>query len=186
MKRVLILLAIGFEETEAVTLIDVLRRGDVEVTVAGLESEMVEGAHAIKIMADTTLSQVGDVDFDAVILPGGMGGTKKLMESPVVTEILQRHAGKLKIVGAICAAPWVLDNAKIIGTKRVTIFPGLEDKLLTVGEKCDEQVVVDGNIITSKGPATAMPFALTLLERLIGKEKAEEVAHGLLFFQDID
>lgn len=182
MKTALVLLATGFEETEAVTIIDVLRRGEIDVTSASLGDTLVQGAHDIVVKADTKLDELNDDKiFDAVILPGGMGGTENLMGSNAVIKILQRHASSSKIVGAICAAPWVLEKADLLDDRKVTIYPGLEGKLCSAAAIVTDHVVSDGNIITSKGPGTAMEFAVALVGRLAGEDVAGQVAAGLLF-----
>ncbi len=179
MKTALLLIATGFEEIEAVTICDVLRRGGVDVTMAGLDGTSVQGAHNITIQTDTALNTLGDALFDAIILPGGLGGTENLLASEETTTLLQSHAKAGKVVSAICAAPWVLADAKVLGNKKATIYPSLEDKIGGTTESAS--VVQDGNIITSKGPATAMEFALALVQELAGAGKAKEVAQGLLF-----
>ncbi len=181
MKKALILLATGFEETEAVTIIDVLRRGKIAITSASLDQKLVEGAHAIHVKADVVIDQITEQLFDAVIMPGGMGGTENLLASKKVQSMLIKHADAGKIVSAICAAPMVLEQAQLLKEKKATIYPGLEDKLVSASELSTSKVVTDGNIITSKGPATAMQFALTLVETLAGTDMAKEVAAGLLF-----
>lgn len=182
MKTALIILAPGFEETEAVTIVDILRRGNIEVTSASLKgSLLVKGAHAIEIKADTSLADVTEKLFDAVILPGGMGGTNNLLASDDVRDILIRHAGQSRLVSAICAAPLVLEKAGLLANKKVAIYPGLEDKLLAASQAVDDMVVADGQIMTSKGPGTAMEFALALVDTLAGKMMAEQVAAGLVY-----
>lgn len=181
MKTALILLAPGVEETEAVTIIDVLRRAKVEITAAGLEEPLVEGGHAIKIMADTVLAEVAERSFDLVILPGGMGGTNNLLASEGVLALLRRHAAQGALVSAICAAPLVLEKAGLLAGKKATIYPGLEEKLLSAAQIAAGRVVEDGNIITSQGPGTAMAFALHLVEKVAGKPTADQVAKGLLY-----
>ncbi|MBU0681809.1 MAG: DJ-1/PfpI family protein [Proteobacteria bacterium] len=181
MKTALILLASGFEETEAVTIIDVLRRGKVAVTSASLGDQLVKGAHGIQVMADTALSEVAERLFDVVILPGGMGGTENLLASEAVGMLLKRHAEQGRIVSAICAAPLVLEKAGLLVGKTATIYPGLDDKLCSAAQVSGASVVEDAKIITSRGPGTAMEFALLLVARLEGKAKADQVAAGLLY-----
>ena len=181
MKTALILLATGFEETEAVTIIDVLRRARVEIVSACLDDLLVEGAHGIKILADVPLVDIKERFFDAVILPGGMGGTNNLLASEGVRDLLRNHAENGGIVSAICAAPLVLEKAGLLAGKRATIYPGLEDKLVSAGQVTGDAVVSDGQLVTSKGPGTAMEFALQLVEKLVGKMVAEQVAGGLLY-----
>ncbi len=182
MKTALILLAPGFEETEAVTIIDVLRRGNIEITSASLaETLLVKGAHAIEVKADTSFNDIKNTLFDAMILPGGMGGTEKLLASDDVGVLLQEHADQGRVVSAICAAPLVLEKAGLLAGKKATIYSGMEDKLHSVSQVGAEKVVEDGQIVTSKGPGTAMEFALTLVGKLAGKMMADQVADGLLY-----
>ncbi len=179
MKNALVLIAEGFEEIEAVTICDVLRRAQINVTMAGLGSTAIRGAHDIIIQTDMLLDDVGDKLFDAIILPGGMGGTENLLASEATATLLQSHAKAGKVVSAICAAPWVLAQAELLADKNATIYPGLENKI--TGTCKLETVVQDGNIITSKGPATAMEFGLALVKELAGEAKSVEVAQGLLY-----
>lgn len=180
MKTALLLIAEGFEEIEAVTICDVLRRGHIQVSMAGLGGISVCGAHDIIVQTDILLADVGETLFDVIILPGGMGGTENLLGSDTVTTLLQRHAKAGKLVGAICAAPWVLAKADLLTGKQATIYPGLEDK---IPAPCDSAAVVqDGNIITSKGPATAMEFSLALVQELGGEGMGAAVGKGLLYY----
>lgn len=183
MKTALIILATGFEEIEAVTIIDILRRAKVEITSASLDDTLVVGGHAIQIMADTKLADVTEKLFDAIILPGGMAGTDNLLASEAVRVMLKKHADQGRIVSAICAAPLVLEKAGVLAGTRATIYPGLDAKLLSAAQVSGDSVVEDGNVITSKGPGTAMEFALHLVERLAGKMMADQVAGGLLFLR---
>ena len=163
MKRVLVPLAEGFEELEAVTIIDVLRRAGLEVVVASLGSSPVTGSHGIRIAADTPLAALAEQDFDMIALPGGMPGADHLKKDPRITEIVQRLHGNGRPVAAICAAPMVLASAGILDGRRATSYPGfLADaaKTTVVGDA----VVVDRGVITSRGPGTALDFALALVE----------------------
>ncbi len=180
MKTALLLIAPGFEEIEAVTICDVLRRGNINVTMAGLAGIDVCGAHNITIKTDCLLEEQEHNLFDAIILPGGLGGTENLLASEATTTILKNHAEAGKLVTAICAAPWVLAEAGVLGTCTATIYPGLEDKL--PGTCGTASVIVDGKIITAKGPATAMEFGLVILKQLAGEETQKEVGQGLLYF----
>lgn len=180
MKTAVLLIAEGFEEIEAVTICDVLRRGHIQVTMAGIGGTVVRGAHGISMQTDVMLAEVGDRLFDAIILPGGMGGTENLLGSATTTTLLQRHGAAGKLVCAICAAPWVLARAGLLENREATIYPGLESKLTTT---CGAGTVIqDGNVITSKGPATAMEFALALVEELAGEQARVEVGKGLLYY----
>ena len=179
-KRVLIILADGFEEIEAITPIDVLRRAGVEVAVAGLSGKMVTGAHGIHFQADLALDDYKDLP-DAIILPGGLPGAQNLGESKKVTELVKKMNSQNKVVGAICAAPaLVLAQTGILDGKRATCYPGFEKKFPSSITFSSDRVVVDGNIITSRGPGSAFEFALELVEQLVGKGKAETLKEGML------
>jgi len=177
MTKALVFLASGFEEIEAITIVDVLRRAGVDVTVAGLTPNVVEGAHGIKIVPDKTIDDVKVEDFDAVVVPGGNPGYKNLRKDPRVIAMIKKAFGSKKLVAAICAAPAVLSDAGVLEGKACTIYPGMENELRKGGGKPKmDMVVVDGNIVTSRGPATALPFALKLAEKLAGKQVAENVS----------
>lgn len=176
MARVLVFLAKGFEEIEACTVVDILRRCGVEVTMAGLVSDLVEGAHGIKFVPDETIEKVDVKDFDAIVCPGGAPGYKNLRENQRVIAMIKEAFSSNKLVAAICAAPAVLSDAGVLKGKACTIYPGMEGELEKGGGKPKKDiVVVDGNVITSRGPATALPFALKLAEKLAGKNVAENV-----------
>ncbi len=177
MVKALVFLATGFEEIETVTIVDVLRRAGVDVTVAGLTPNVVDGVHAMKIVPDKSIDDVAVDDFDAVVVPGGNPGYKNLRNDPKVIDIVKKAFDSKKLVAAICAAPAVLSDAGILEGKICTIYPGMENELEKGGGKPKQDiVVVDGNIITSRGPATALPFALKLAEKLAGKQVAEAVS----------
>ena len=177
MVKALVFLATGFEEIETVTIVDVLRRAGVNVIAAGLSSNVIEGAHGIKIIPDTSIDNMKIIDFDAVIVPGGNPGYKNLRDNPRVIDMLKEAFDSKKIVAAICAAPAVLSDAGILKNKNCTIYSGMENEVEKGGGKPKfDNVVIDGNIITSRGPATAFPFAIKLAELLIGKQVAQEVA----------
>jgi 4-methyl-5(b-hydroxyethyl)-thiazole monophosphate biosynthesis len=177
-KRVLVPLAEGFEEIEAVTVIDVLRRAEVEVVAAGLEAGAVRGSRGVVVTPDAPLSEVADEDFDAVVLPGGGPGSHALAADERVGALLKRHSTEGRVVAAICAAPGiVLAPLGLLEGKRASGYPGLKEK---VPGWVDEPVVRDGDLITSQGPGTAMAFALSLVEALVGAEKADEVGAAAL------
>jgi 4-methyl-5(b-hydroxyethyl)-thiazole monophosphate biosynthesis len=176
MVKALVLLASGFEEIEASTIVDILRRCGVEVTVAGRISEAVEGAHGMKFIPDALIEGVAVRDFDAVVCPGGAPGYENLRKDRRVLAIIEEAFNCNKLVAAVCASPAVLSDAGVLEGKVCTIYPGMEGELEKGGGKPrTEMVVVDGNIITSRGPATALPFALKLAEKLVGKKVAEKV-----------
>lgn len=179
MKKVLIPLAPGFEEIEALAVVDILRRAGVEVTIAGAVENPIEGRNKIKVLADTSLDSVKGQDFDMIVLPGGAVGTENLKKDVRVKEIVERHYKKGRFITAICAAPTVLSAIGITAGRTVTSHPTVRAKL-DKEKISDERVVVDGNIITSQGPGTAIEFAFKLVEMLLGKEKVSEVNKGVL------
>jgi 4-methyl-5(b-hydroxyethyl)-thiazole monophosphate biosynthesis len=175
MASVLIPLAQGCEEIEAVTAIDILRRAGIEVITAGLAAGPVRASRGTVLLPDTTLDDVMLRDFDMIVLPGGMPGSAHLKNDARVIGLLQRFAASGKFVTAICAAPMALHAAGLLQGKRVTSFPGVVDELPGSHTYLDDAVVVDGNVVTSRGPGTAMDFALTLVELLAGKARREAV-----------
>jgi 4-methyl-5(b-hydroxyethyl)-thiazole monophosphate biosynthesis len=178
-KQVVIILAHGHEEVEAITQIDLLRRAGIHVIVAGLGGKEIPGAHNIRIIADITLERIPS-QFDGVILPGGMPGTTYLAESDTVKTIIRDSFHKGLLVGAICAAPLVLDVAGVLDGRRYTCYPGKE-KDIESGQFVEEPVVQHGNIITSRGVGTAIPFALKIIEYLSDKVQSQSIASSLLF-----
>jgi 4-methyl-5(b-hydroxyethyl)-thiazole monophosphate biosynthesis len=175
--RALVLLAEGFEEIEAVTIIDVLRRGGVSVTTLAVKASPVRGSHAILIEADGVLDSAANEDFDAVVLPGGMPGAKNLRDDPRVRKLLVQAAERGKLLAAICAAPIALEAAGLLAGKRATSYPGHE---LPSARYVEEAVVVDGKLVTSRGVGTALEFALTLVEQLVGAEARERLRAAML------
>lgn len=179
-KKVLVILADGFEEIEAITPIDVLRRAGLEVALAGLSGKTVSGAHGVKFQADLMLDDYHSLP-DAVVLPGGMPGARNLGESKKVAELIKKMDSQKKIVGAICAAPALaLAPTGILDGKKATCYPGFEKNFPASVSFSDARVVVDGNVITSRGPGSALEFALELVRRLAGREAAEALSEGLL------
>ncbi len=179
-KKVLVILAEGFEEIEAITPIDVLKRAGLEVTLAGVSSKTVSGAHGIKFQTDILLDDYKGLP-DAVILPGGLPGAKNLAESPKVVELVKKMNHEKKIIGAICAAPaLVLAPSGILNGRKATCYPGFEKNFSSEVSFSLERVIVDGHVITSRGPGSALEFALQLVEILAGKETAKSLSQGLL------
>ena len=178
-KTALIVLTDNFEEIEAVTPIDILRRAEVEVTIASRTASLtVKGRTGIAIAADCLLEDAladGKV-YDLVLLPGGPGH-KALRGDARVIEIVQAQASANRLLGAICAAPTVLKDAGVIEGRRITAHFSVKDELPNILEK--EDVVKDGNIITSRGAGTAVPFALAFVEKLCGYERALKIAHAI-------
>lgn len=177
-KNAAIILADGFEEVEAVTPVDLLRRAGINVTIFGLSSREVRGSHDIVIKTDRIFSS-NQILTDAVILPGGPGH-KNLLNSPVVLEYIQKSFSAGSLCAAICAAPVVFGKAGILAGKKVTCFPGCEDKLAG-GIFVDQPVVVDGNIITSRGAGTAVPFAVEIISYLLDRSTASKITSAIIY-----
>jgi len=180
-QRALICIADGVEDLECVTLIDVLRRAEIEVVVASIESRrMVTCARGTRLTADTMLVDVLAQPFDLIVLPGGMPGAQRLAESEPLAERVREQARAGKLFAAICAAPALaLQQYGVLKQRRMTCYPAFSDRL----SGCvfvDQAVVVDGNCITSQGPATALEFALTLVEQLAGRTLRRQVAEAML------
>ncbi|MDR0454756.1 MAG: DJ-1/PfpI family protein [Deferribacteraceae bacterium] len=175
MKKVLIIMADGFEEIEAVTVIDLLRRADIDVIIAGLNGKSVTGAHNIVVAADIELKSVLKAEYDMLILPGGGPGTAALAASSDVLELIRRYDSKKTYIAAICAAPTALAKAGIMDGRAVTSYPGTENAFDSKLYKT-EAVVISGHIITSRAPGTAADFALTLVKILAGENRAETLA----------
>ena len=181
MAEALVMLAPGFEEIEAVTVIDVLRRCGIKVTVAGLLPDLVKGTHDITVVPDKAIEQVQMRDFDAIVFPGGNPGYKNLRRDERVMTMIKEAYDSGKLVAAICAAPAVLSGAGVLKNRKCTIYPGMESEIESgSGEFLEDSVVVDGNVITSRGPATALHFALRIAEKLVGKEIAKGVRKKIL------
>ena len=177
MVKALVFLATGFEEIETVTVVDVLRRANIDVTVASLTSNVVEGAYGMNVVADKKINEVNVNDFDALVVPGGNPGYKNLRKDPRVIEMIKQAYNANKFIAAICAGPAVLSDSGILEGKNCTIYPGMENELEAGGANpLQDSVVVEGNIVTSRGPATALPFAIKLAEILLGKQVAEAVS----------
>ncbi len=180
MARVLVPLAQGCEELEAVTVIDLLRRAGIEVVTAGLDTAPVTASRGTVLVPDTSIDTALQQEYDMVVLPGGLPGADHLNADTRVIELLKSMADSGKFTAAICAAPKVLATAGLLEGKRATSFPGvLESMQLESTELSTEPVVSDGKVITSRGPGTAMDFALTLIERLVDTSKREEVEAAL-------
>jgi 4-methyl-5(b-hydroxyethyl)-thiazole monophosphate biosynthesis len=179
MSKVLVPLAEGCEELEAVTIIDLLRRAGVEVTTAGLKPGVVKASRGVQLVPDTTLDAALGDDYEMVVLPGGMPGAKHLKDDPRILELLKKMAAAGKYTAAICAAPSVLAEAGLLAGRQATSYPGFLDGVPEV-TLSTAAVVQDGKVLTSRGPGTAMDFALVLIETLVGREKREQVEAGLV------
>ncbi|WP_455755759.1 DJ-1 family glyoxalase III [Sulfurimonas sp.] len=181
MSRVLVPIASGFEEIEAVAIIDVLRRAEIRVLVASLdEHSLVKGANGITIECDVEIKDV-DIDFlDMIVLPGGWDGTYALAEDKILQGLLQEMDKLGKNIGAICAAPFALHKAGVL-KQNYTCYPSAELQIREDGYQGDKAMIVeDGNVMTSRGPATAICFALEIVKKLKGKKTYNELKSGLL------
>ena len=176
MANVLVPLAQGCEELEAVTVIDLLRRAGINVITAGLDDQPVKASRGTVLVPDTNLDAVMQHEFDMIVLPGGLPGADNLNNDPRIHALLKQMAAANKHTAAICAAPKVLATAGLLNGKRATSYPGSMDGIETQDMTYEQQAVVsDGKVITSRGPGTAMDFALALIEQLAGKAKRDEV-----------
>ncbi len=181
MASVLIPLAAGFEDLEAVTLTDLLRRAGIEVVTAGLQRGLIQGSRGIRIQPDAYLDDVLARDFDLIALPGGLPGAEHLRDDARVQSLLKGMAAAGRYTAAICAAPMALAQAGLLDGKQATAYPGVLDSLkLAATRSLADAVVVDGKVVTSQGPGTAMDFALTLIELLKGTRVRQQVEAGLV------
>lgn len=181
MARVLVPLAQGCEELEAVTIIDLLRRADIEVVTAALDTQPVTASRGVVLIADVELDQVLDDDFDMMVLPGGLPGSDNLDNDPRIHRLLRQLQEKGRYIAAICAAPKVLANAGLLAGKQAVSYPGVIDAMdLPSTRVLQRAVVIDDKVITSRGPGTAMDFALALIEQLLGSERRESVETALV------
>ncbi len=186
MSKVLVPLANGCEEIEAITIIDVLRRAEIQVITASLDIGQqvtpITASRGIVLIPDMTLDDALCHHFDMLVLPGGLPGADHLDNDQRIHSLLTKMAATGKYTAAICAAPKILAHAQLLEGKSATSYPGFIDKMnLDNTHVTDEAVVIDAKVITSRGPATAMAFALSLVEVLAGKAKRDEIASGLLF-----
>ncbi len=181
MKKALVLLANGCEEMEAVTTIDILRRGGVEVTVAGLSPGTVNASRGVRLVPDLPLDEaLGKGPWDLVALPGGMDGTRALTEDSRVQALLRDTHKRGAMVAAICAAPMALERAGLLLGRRFTAYPGVLAQDAGGGTYTGARVEVDGKVVTSRGPGTAVDFALTLVGLLAGPEARDKVRQSLV------
>lgn len=181
-KSALLLLAEGSEEMEAVITADVLRRAGVDVTIASVgEGPCVKCSRDVKICVDAQLRDKINEKYDVVILPGGLGGSKAFISSAEVGQLLQQQEKEGRLIAAICAAPTALKAHGIAKGKKVTSYPAMKDDLVNDYVYLEDKVVIDGNLITSRGPATAFAFGLAIAENLVNKQTADDVAKAMLY-----
>jgi 4-methyl-5(b-hydroxyethyl)-thiazole monophosphate biosynthesis len=179
MVKAVLLLATGFEEIEAMSIVDTLRRADIEVVIAGLQEGAIEGSRGVNVIPDRSIDEVALEEFAAVILPGGSPGYINLGRDRRVRDLVTRAFEEGRIVAAICGAPTVLADLGILKGKKATVYPGKETDL-TGAEPVNERLVVDGTVVTSQGPGTAIEFGIKLIELLVGKQRAREVKDDLV------
>ena len=180
MSKVLVPLASGFEEIEAMSIIDILRRADIDVVVTGLGKKQVVGAHGVKVQADAHIEDMNSDEFDMIVLPGGLPGATNLQKDEYVQKLLKDFDKQNKSIGAICAAPIALESAGVL-KENYTCYPSFEANIREKGYAASQDVVSDKNIMTSRGPATAMAFGLAIVAKLCGDEKSSEIKSQLLF-----
>jgi len=180
MKTVLVPLADGCEELEAISITDILTRAGVKVVTAGLKSGLVTASRGIRIMPDVTLDSVQNEHYDMIILPGGLPGADNLAADSRIIKMIQTQNKQSKFIAAICAAPKVFAVAKVIDDRQITHYPNALNDIPTNWQYSNKAIVTDGHIITGRGPGVAMDFALELAEILVGKEKRNDVEKALV------
>ena len=179
--KVIVFLADGFEEVEALTVVDYLRRVNIEVDMVSITDEnQVKGAHDIKVIADKVIKGIDAGDYDGLVIPGGMPGASNLRDNEKVIELVKTMNDDSKMIAAICAGPIVLDKAGIIKGKKVTSYPGFEDQLKEAVYQ-ETSVVRDRNIITSRGPAFAVDFALEIVGYLLCEKRVKSLKEDILY-----
>ena len=178
--EVAVLVANGSEELEAITIVDLLRRANIGVTIVSIHQLAITCARKTKILADTLIDDIKEKHYNAIILPGGLPGADHLRDDPRVIQLLQKHYHAKQLVGAICAAPKVLEKAGLLDNKTATAYPGtleaINNPAITISQG---RVALAENVITSRGPGTAIDFALKIIEQLTSQEVAEQVKAGL-------
>jgi 4-methyl-5(b-hydroxyethyl)-thiazole monophosphate biosynthesis len=178
MKKVVIPLAEGFEEIEALTVADALRRAGLEVVLVGLPGSIVKGRSDIKVISDKKIEDINSKDFDAIVLPGGSPGYINLGRSQKILDMLVDFNNQEKLIAAICASPSILSKLGILDNRKATIYPGMERE---IPKPRAGKVIVDGHVITSEGPGTSIDFSLEIIKNLLGKEKANEVKKEIVY-----
>ena len=176
MKKVLVFIENGFEEVEALAPVDLLRRAGAHVVMAtGVANKTIVGRNQITIVCDNTYEEIRNENFDMVVVPGGKGCVDALQENSFALDLLKKYYNDKKWVAAICAAPLVLKRAGVLNNQSITSYPSNKPDLDQITNYLENRVVIDGNLITSRGPGTAVEFALALVEKLFGPEKAAEI-----------
>jgi 4-methyl-5(b-hydroxyethyl)-thiazole monophosphate biosynthesis len=179
-KKVLVAVADGIEELEAITIIDCLRRTGAELTVASVQKPEITTARKVKIIADCLMTDCKDKVYDLIALPGGMPGAEHLRDSRELTEMLKNQKESGRLYAAICASPAIVfEYHGLLADKKATCYPAMAEKIRNK-QALAQRLVVDGNCITSQGPGTALEFSLKLVELLFGNEKSRELAKAML------
>lgn len=175
--KIMVPLAQGFEEIEALTIVDVLRRAEINVDTVGIPATLITSKYGVKVFTDKKISDVKIEEYDGIVLPGGNPGYINLGRSTSLIEMIKKLNAKGKLIAAICASPVILAKIGLLFDKKATIYPGRESE---IPYPRDARVVVDGNIITSQGPGTALEFALKIVEKLLGTRKVLELKQKLV------
>jgi len=176
---VYILIGTGFEETEALSVCDILRRGGVEVLLAGVESRRVRGGHGIEVFTDITVDEVNQHNAEMLVIPGGMGGVESIESSSKCSELIKGAYESGAVLAAICAGPRVLAKLSLIDGKSITCYPGLENEMTGAKADCSRPVVIDGKTVTGRAVGSSLDFALELLNILKGAGTAEKVRKSI-------
>lgn len=180
MPNALVILSPGFEEVEAITIIDLLRRASIDVTTVGLKSKLITGSHDIPVAADLELSNVNHTDFDVLILPGGQPGTNNMKANPTIIKWIQERHSEGQWIAAICAAPTILHTAGITENLKLTSYPAVRD-VFNRSVYSEERVVIDNHIITSRGVGTAIDFSLVIIANLINQKTADDIKDKIVY-----
>lgn len=181
---IVVCFAEGTEEVEALTVVDLLRRAQLEVVIAGLSGNVIAGSKGIRILPDCRIDEIDSSDVEMLVLPGGMPGTTNLLADEHVDQLLRAVYLAGRPLAAICAAPMILGQKEYLINKKATCYPGFEAHLLGAEIQPSAKVIVDGNVITSKGVGTAIDFSLALIEKLKGKEAAETIRKQICYETD--
>ena len=181
MSKIAIFMADGCEEIEGLTVVDIARRAGIEIDMISIsDTKTVTSSHKVTFMTDLTKGEADFSNYDGIVLPGGLPGTLNLGADETVNRVIKEFAAEGKMVAAVCAAPSVLGEAGLLQGKKATCYPGYEDKLLG-GQWVEEEVAVDGNIITSRGLGTTIPFALEIVKYLIDEKKSKAISDKIIF-----
>ncbi len=179
MATILVPISNGFEEIEAISIIDICRRANIKVVIAGVEDLEIIGAHGVKIISDEIIENISSDNFDMIVLPGGLPNAFTLADNEKVQSLLKEFKNKNKKIGAICAAPYALHKAEVLN-QNYTCYPSFEEKIRLDGYTSNSPTIIDGSVITSRGPGTAMIFGLEIVNMLCDKETYNNVKNGLL------